>query len=178
MNGARRLALAAQGASVATLMVGFVAGGTEILILPLGILFAFGLVGEGRRSAWTPTFWFLGQTGLCALSRLSPVWALISITCALAYWDLSAFHRRAEKAGRTNLPVLLLQRHLLLLSAALAVGLGLGLPALLVRVEPSFAGALLFGLVALAGLSQLLRRAQMATSPVDRLEAGQAERNS
>jgi len=177
MNRAQRLALAALAASAAALTLGSV-GGTAILILPLGVLVVFGLVGEARQSDWTPTVWFLGQTGLCALSRLAPVWALISAGCALAYWDLSAFHRRAVGAGRTNMAGLLLHRHLLLLSAALAVGVGLGVAALRVRVEPSFAGALLFGLVALAGLSQLLRGAQLPAGPMDRQGAGQAERNS
>ncbi|MGH2621983.1 MAG: hypothetical protein ACRDHG_15655 [Anaerolineales bacterium] len=178
MNGARRLALASLGASVAALTVGFVTGGDGILILPLGILAVLGLAGEVRASAWTPTFWFLAQTGLCALIWQSPVWALTSINGALAYWDLSAFDRRVVKAGRIESPGLMLGRHLLFLSAVLVVGAGLGFAALKVRLESGFAGALLFGLVALAGLSQLLRHAQLPTDRVDRLGAGQAERNS
>ena len=76
------------------------------------------------------------------------------------------------------MPGLLLRRHLLFLAAGLALGAGLGFAALLVRIDSSFAGALLLGLVALAGLSQLLRRAQADADRVDRLGAGQAERNS
>jgi len=178
MNGARRLALASLGASAAALAVGFVESGAAILVLPVGILAALGLVGEGRGSAWTPTLWFLTQTGLCALIRPSPVWALSSIAGALAYWDLSAFDRRLAKVGRLEMPGLLLRRHLLFLAAGLALGAGLGFAALLVRIDSSFAGALLLGLVALAGLSQLLRRAQADADRVDRLGAGQAERNS
>lgn len=178
MNGARRLALASLGASAAVLAAGFVASGAEILVLPVGILAALGLVGEGRRSAWTPNLWFLAQTGLCALIRPAPVWALSAISGALAYWDLSAFDRRLAKAGRLEMPGLLLRRHLLFLAAGLALGAGLGFAALSAKIDPSFAGALLFGLVALTGLSQLLRRAQAPSDPVEHLGPGQAERNS
>ena len=178
MNRPRRLALASLGASAVALTVGFVTSGTEILLLPLGSLVVLGVVGEGRGSAWTPTAWFLAQAGLTALARSSPVWALISISGALAYWDLSAFHRRKVKAGRVEMPELMLKRHVAFLSIGLALGAGLGAAALLVRIESGFAGALLFGLVALAGLSQLLRRALAPTGPVDRLGPGQAERNS
>ena len=176
--GARRLALGSLGASVAALAVGFLASGEEFLIVPLGILAAFGVVGEARRSAWTPTLWFLTQAGLCALIRLAPFWSLGSITAALAYWDLSAFDRRVVKAGRVEMPGLLLSRHLLILALGLGGGAGLGFAVLTIRIESSFAAALLSGLIALAGLSQLLRRAQAANGPVDRREAGQAERNS
>lgn len=178
MNGARRLAIASLAASAAALTLGFVSGETEILILPLGILAAIGLIGEARGSGWTPTLWFLGQTSLCALARPSPIWALISISTALAYWDLSAFHRRMVKAGHTPMPGLLLRRHLLFLSVALGVGAVLGFAALRAKIASSFAGALLFGLVALAGLSQLLRRARVPAAPEGRPAAVQAERNS
>ena len=111
MRPARRLALASLAASTAALGLGFVRGNTEILILPLAISTALALIGEARSSSWSPTLWFLAQAGLCALARSGEVWGLISISCALAYWDLSAFHRRMRSAGRIHEPGLLLQRH-------------------------------------------------------------------
>jgi len=164
MRPARRLALASLTASTAALGLGFVIGNTEILILPLAISTSLALIGEARTSSWSPTLWFLAQAGLCALARSGEVWELISISGALAYWDLSAFHHRMRNAGHIDDPRSMLQRHLLYLLASMAVGFGLGIASVIVRIDGDFGGALLLGIIALAGLSQLLRRAQVPTT--------------
>jgi hypothetical protein len=162
------LARASLVASTAALMLGFVRGETEILILPLAISTALALIGEARTSEWSPTLWFLAQAGLCALARSGELWALISISFALAYWDLSALDRRLRNAGRIEEPGPLLRRHLLYLLMTTAVGFGLGTASVVVRIEGDFAGALLLGIIALGGLFQLLRRAQLATTQSER----------
>ena len=178
MRPARRLALASLAASTAALGLGFVRGKSEILILPLAISTALALIGEARSSGWSPTRWFLAQAGLGALAPAGELWGLISISCALAYWDLSAFHHRLRNAGRIHEPGLLLQRHLLYLLATMAVGFGLGTASVIVRIDGDFAGALLLGIIALGGLSQLLRRVQMPTTQLGSWGKGQADRNS
>ena len=178
MRPARRLALASLAASTAALVLGFVRGKSEILILPLAISTALALIGEARTSGWSPTLWFLAQAGLGALAPAGEVWGLILFSCALAYWDLSAFHHRLRKAGRIHEPGLLLQRHLLYLLATTAVGFGLGTASVIVRIDGDFAGALLLGIIALGGLSQLLRRAQVPTTQLGSWGTGQADRNS
>lgn len=174
----RRLALASIAASTAALVLGFVRGKSEILILPLAISTGLALIGEARHSGWSPTLWFLAQAGLCALGRSGGLWELISISCALAYWDLSAFCDRMRNAGRIDEPQLLFQRHLLYLLATIGVGLGLGIASVIVRIDGDFAGALLLGIIALSGLSQLLRRAQVPTTQLGSFRSGQADRNS
>ena len=178
MRPLRRLALASLASSTAALVLGFVRGKSEILILPLAISTGLALIGEARHSGWSPTLWFLAQAGLCALGRSGELWELISISCALAYWDLSAFRYRMRNAGRIDEPQLLFQRHLLYLLATMVVGFGLGIASVIVRIESDFAGALLLGIIALAGLSQLLRRAQVLTTQLGSFGSGQADRNS
>ena len=92
MKEVRRWALASLAASTGALVLGFIAGEAEMLIPPLGVTAALGVIGEARESGWSPSIWFLAQAGMCAIAGSSPVWALISMTCALAYWDLSALH--------------------------------------------------------------------------------------
>lgn len=178
MRVIRRLALASLVASTAALVLGFVRGRTEILILPLAISTGLALIGEARNSGWSPTLWFLAQAGLCAVGRSGELWELISISCALAYWDLSAFRYRLRNAGRIDEPQLLFQRHLLYLLATMVVGIGLGIASVIVRIDSDFAGALLLGIIALGGLSQLLRRAQVTTTQLGSFGSGQADRNS
>ncbi len=178
MRVIRRLALASLVASTAALVLGFVRGRTEILILPLAISTGLALIGEARNAGWSPTLWFLAQAGLCAVGRSGELWELISISCALAYWDLSAFRYRLRNAGRIDEPQLLFQRHLLYLLATMVVGIGLGIASVIVRIDSDFAGALLLGIIALGGLSQLLRRAQVTTTQLGSFGSGQADRNS
>jgi hypothetical protein len=83
-----------------------------------------------------------------------------------------------RNAGRIDEPQLLFQRHLLYLLATIGVGLGLGIASVIVRIDGDFAGALLLGIIALSGLSQLLRRAQVPTTQLGSFRSGQADRNS
>jgi hypothetical protein len=172
------LALASFAASTAALVLGYGGGKTGILILPLAISTGLALIGEARNSGWSPTLWFLAQAGLCALGRSGELWELISISWALAYWDLSAFRYRMRNAGRVDEPQLLFQRHLLYLFATMVVGLGLGIASVIVRIDGDFASALLLGIIVLAGLSQLLRHAQVPATQLGSFGSGQADRNS
>ncbi len=178
MKEVRRWALVSLAASTGALVLGFIAGEDEILILPLGVTAALGVIGEARESGWTPSIWFLAQAGMCAIASSSQVLALVSMSFALAYWDLSALHQRLRKAGRIHEPRLLLRRHLLILSSALVLGAALGIASIVVRIHATFAGALLSGLVVLAGLSLLLRRVRAPATQLESSGVGQAERNS
>jgi len=58
------------------------------------------------------------------------------------------------------------------------LGFGLGIGSVIVRIDGDFAGALLLGIIASAGLSQFLRRAQVPTTQLGSFGSGQADRNS
>jgi hypothetical protein len=83
-----------------------------------------------------------------------------------------------RNAGRVDEPQLLFQRHLLYLFATMVVGLGLGIASVIVRIDGDFASALLLGIIVLAGLSQLLRHAQVPATQLGSFGSGQADRNS
>jgi hypothetical protein len=82
---------------------------------------------------------------------------LFGVIAALAAWDLAHFAARLRDAGTRPPPPDLARGHLRQLAAVAAAGLLLGGIALGVRVELTFGWALLAAMLAIVGLSRLIR---------------------
>ncbi len=86
-----------------------------------------------------------------------PIWALVSLVAGLTAWDLEYFMYRQSQVQRMDYAEQLARQHLSRLAALNGIGLLLAGAVLLVRVHFSLGLALFLGLVAVLGISQLVR---------------------
>ena len=106
----------------------------------------------------------IGCTVMAAIGLwldLTTGWMLLALVAALTAWDLDHLGRRLQSAGSEEQSRSLERRHLQRLLAVDAVGLLLAILALEIEFRLRLTVALLLGLLAVVGLSQvvgLLRR--------------------
>jgi hypothetical protein len=147
-------------AGLATLALAFGYAGTALW--GLGSTVAIGLLwlaGDWRGWDWTADVCLAGWVGLAAFGawqELPAGWMLIGVVAALAAWDLAHFTTRLRDAG-TRPPAELTHAHLRQLAIVAAAGLLLGGIALGIRVDLTFGWALLAAMLAIIGISRLLR---------------------
>ena len=118
------------------------------------------LAGDWRGWDWTADACLAGWVGLAAFGawqELPAGWMLIGVVAALAAWDLAHFAAHLRGAGATPPPAELARAHLRRLASVAAAGLLLSGIALGIRVELTFGWALLAALLAIIGISRLLR---------------------
>jgi len=83
-------------------------------------------------------------------------WMLVGVVAALSAWDLDHFARRLRGVERVEMRLALERLHLLRLVSVNSLGLLLAGMALVVQYQFSFDVALVLGLVAVLGLSQMV----------------------
>jgi hypothetical protein len=84
-------------------------------------------------------------------------WMVIGVVTALTAWDLDHFSRRLQAADGVVGARSLEKRHLLRLAAVAGLGLLLAAAALGLRTRLGVGAAILLGLLAILGLSQVVR---------------------
>jgi hypothetical protein len=100
---------------------------------------------------------FIGAAGVGVNLRGGGIWAPLVMVLALAAWDLGRFVARLSGAGASDDTHDLERRHLLRLAVVSGLGLALAWVALVARLKLDLAALLLLGLLAILGLSQLVR---------------------
>ncbi len=141
------------------LALGYGLGGlwTETaLVVVVGFLW---LLGRWRGWGWMASVgltFFVGAAAVGLWLNVGPGWTLLGVVAALSAWDLDHFVHRLERVGRVEDARYLERRHLERLLIVDGLGLLLGAVALRVKVEFGFGVALLLGLMAVLGLSQVI----------------------
>ena len=123
-------------------------------IVLLGIVWAGARRARGDWIAWTMMGLFTVVAAAGAWLELRPVFLVIGLTAAVSAWDLDHFRRQLDGADLVERRTVLSQRHLRRLALVDAISIIAAAAALNVRVELSFAVAVLLGLVALIALSR------------------------
>jgi hypothetical protein len=121
------------------------------------------LIAEQRDWPWLTSWGFAAFAGAAAFGVWqggAAGWLLVSLVAALAAWDLAFFTRRLRQAGQTAPEPALSQAHLGRLAVVAASGLLLGGLALGLRFQLSFGWAIFLGLLAVIGLSRVIRSAR------------------
>lgn len=151
-------------ASVSSLAVGMWLSG-ELVWLAAVVLSATLLVlGAWRGRRWTTTAWFVLQVTVVAAVGQPAALLLPALLLALVSWDLEDFGSRLRQAPNVIDQSGVVRRHLWVLALSSVVGATLSGAALLGRLRLSFAAAAGLGLLALAGLSRLIRTRQTPTN--------------
>jgi hypothetical protein len=154
----RLLTLLCAGLATLALALGY----AGLALWGVGVAVAIGLLwlaGDWRSWDWAADVCLAGWVSLAAFGTwqaLPAGWMLIGVVAALAAWDLGHFAVRLRSAGAIP-PAELTRAHLRQLAIVAAAGLLLGGIALGIRVELTFGWALLTAVLAVIGLSRLMR---------------------
>jgi hypothetical protein len=154
----RSLTLICAGLATLALALGYA---SLALWAGIGIDIAIGLLwlaGDWRGWDWADGMCLTGWVGLATFGtwiELPAGWMLIGVVAALAVWDLGHFARRLRDAGTQAAE--LARAHLRQLAIVAGAGLLLGGIALGTRVDLTFGWVLLTAVLALVGLSRLIR---------------------
>lgn len=157
----RRLLYIAVIIATAAMIAGFALRGFWIgsaVVLVLGIIWILGLF---LRWGWISSIYFLiyALLNTFIFLILAPSYLeVIAITATLIAWDLAYFIGRLEKARTPELAHTLEMNHLRRLLLIAGSGLLIMGAAILVRIQLSFAVALLLGGTALLALLQVVSR--------------------
>ena len=148
------------GLACLALAAGYALGGLWTWGLAALLPLLLWLIGLGRpwslpAAAGLVAFATLAAAGL--LAGLAPAWMLLALVAALCAWDLDHLARRLAATDLVPHRRDLEKHHLLRLLAVAGLGLLLALVALEVELQLTFFPALLLGLLALWGLSRLVR---------------------
>ena len=100
-----------------------------------------------------------------ANSWASPILILVSVSSALAAWDLSRFSARLEKIQPPEAANRLEKLHLNRLGLSLGIGIAIGLAAILIRFQLGFIFAFILGLLAFIAISYLVRTVSAEPKP-------------
>jgi len=150
---------------IATLTLAFGYGliplwsGTMIVVV-MGLVW---LVGQLRRLGWLNDMSFALLIIAAAVGVWWSVpagWMLAGTVAALAAWDLARFDRRLAHVEQITGERQLRRDHLQRLLLVTGLGLGFGALALSIQFELSLGWAILLGLLAVIGLSRIIRVAQ------------------
>jgi hypothetical protein len=139
---------------------GFVLSGAWPLALPCLALGALWLIGFARRWVGLGSLMLLAfiiAAGVGVSLSQSAIWAPPTVVLALAAWDLERFGARLRLADTSQETRELERRHLRRLFAVSGLSLALAWAAMGSRLKLDMAVALALGLLAILGLSQVIR---------------------
>jgi hypothetical protein len=148
------------GAAVGSLAAGYALGGRPAwaaLIACAGILWLLFLL---RGSAPAGAVGLIGCAGVASaglMLDLGPGWMLVGMLGALSAWDLAAFALWMQDCPASGGAKVLERQHLLRLLLADAIGLGLALVALQIRIQLRLGFVLLLGVALMIGLTRAVR---------------------
>lgn len=161
MTLSEKLFIAGVATSAIALALAYSLGGLAVWSPVFVALGALWIVGQRRGQAWTAPLSLLGFI----VGAVLGFWAgfldgllLLGVVMALGAWDLDDFVRRLQDVERDADVQTLERQHLLRLGIISGVGLLLGWLALNIRVTLNFAAIFALGLVAVFGLSRLVRQ--------------------
>lgn len=105
-------------------------------------------------------FCFLAAAGVGVLMGVWPGWMLLGVTASLCAWDLEGFRKGIKGGWRAEAVPEMERRHLRRLGLVSGAGLLLAAAAMLVRVRFTFGLALLVALLAVWGITGIVRGAR------------------
>ena len=147
------------GLATLVLAVGYAVGGEwtfSLILLAVGVLWWLGQGRDWNGLASVVLMGFVVAAAIGLWRGLPAGWMLVGVVAALSAWDLDHFARRLSSVERVEMRPALEQRHLRRLAMVDSLGLLLAGVALVVRYKFSFGVALVLGLVAVLGLSQMM----------------------
>lgn len=157
-----RLFIVGVAVSAVALALAFGLGGQPVWSPVFVALGALWLIGQRRDQGWVASLVLLCLIVGAVLGfwvNLPGVWLLVGAVMALAAWDLHDFARRLQDVEDDADAKVLEVHHLLRLGVVSGLGLLLGGLALAVRVSLGFGVVFALGLIAVFGLSRLVRLA-------------------
>ena len=147
------------GLAAIVLAMGYAVGGARTfspILLAMGALW---WIGQRRRWNFLASVALVGFVVAAAMGLwmgLPAGWMLVGVVAALSAWDLDHFARRLRGVERVEMRLALERFHILRLVSVDSLGLLLAWVALAVQYKLSFDVALVLGLVAVLGLSQMV----------------------
>ena len=147
------------GLAEIVLAMGYAVGGTWKVLPILLAMGALWWIGQRRRWNFLASVALVGFVVAGALGLwvgLPAGWMLVGMVAALSAWDLDHFARRLRGVERVEMRLALERFHILRLVSVDGLGLLLAGVALAVQYKFSFDVALVLGLVAVLGLSQMI----------------------
>jgi len=156
----RKLELAAVFLSPAVLCAALlIAGQTTLLAAAVATGIIWLLAANSGKSSYISACFavILLLAFLADNSGVSPSLLLLSVSLALAAWDLSRFAARLSRLTPPEYAARLERLHLQRLGQTLAAGLAAGLAAIMIRVEVGFIPEMILAVLAFITLSYLVR---------------------
>jgi hypothetical protein len=147
------------GLAAILLAMGYAVGGVWKVLPILLAVAALWWIGQRRHWNLVASVALLGFVVAAALGLwmgLPAGWMLAGVVAALSAWDLDHFARRLRRVERVEMQPALERLHLRRLTSVDSLGLLLAGMALVVQYKFSFDVALVLGLVAVLGLSQVV----------------------
>ncbi len=160
MKWTTRLFTASVAVSTGALALVFGLGGQVVWSPVFVALGALWLIGQRRTQEWVASLGLLSLTTGAVLGfwvGLPGGWLLLSTVAALVAWDLHDFAHRLQDVEHDEDARVLERRHLARLGVVSGLGLLLGWLALTIRVSLRFGVVFALGLIAVFGLSRLIR---------------------
>lgn len=143
--------------ATATLVFSYAFGGWSVALAAIAGIGAVWLIGQQRGWPWVAPLGLIGFLGAAAFGiwqKLPPAWMIFAAVLTLMAWDLSLFSQRLHAAGRIVDESDLIRAHVRRVLIVAVLGLVLSEAVLGVKIEFSFASALMLGLLAVLGLSR------------------------
>jgi hypothetical protein len=147
------------GLAAIVLAVGYAVGSlwkVSLILLAMGALWWIGQKRHWNLFAPVALVGFAVAAAVGLWMGLPGGWMLVGAVAALSAWDLDHFARRLRSVERVEMQPALEQLHLRRLASVDGLGLLLAGMALVVQYKFSFDVALVLGLVAVLGLSQMV----------------------
>ena len=147
------------GLAAIVLAMGYAVGGAwtfSPILLATGVLWWIGQKRHWNGLASVALVGFVVAAALGLWVGLPAGWMLAGVVAALSAWDLDHFARRLRSVERVETRPALERLHLRRLVSVDSLGLLLSGTALVVQYKFSFDMALVLGLVAVLGLSQMV----------------------
>ena len=147
------------GLAAIVLAIGYAVGGVwkiSLILLAMGVLWWIGQKRHWNLFAPVALLGFVVAAAVGLWMGLPAGWMLVGVVAALSAWDLDHFARRLRSVERVEMRPALERLHLRRLVSVDGLGLLLAGMALGVQYKFSFDVALVLGLVAVVGLSQMV----------------------
>jgi hypothetical protein len=140
--------------------LGYESGGYRsgtVLVLAVGLLWLLSTLLDRGEMAPLGLLSLAGAATFGLWLGLEASWMVCGLVAALSAWDLDHFARRLRQAGQVEKVRRLEAVHLRRLAIVDGVALLVATVALVIRVELGFGMALLLGVLAMLGLSRVIR---------------------
>lgn len=128
-----------------------------VLVVVLGVLWLVLQLFHWNFAGSLMLFLLTGFAVYAIWMGVHPLWALVSLVAGLTAWDLSHFTDRQRQVQRVDYVEQLARQHLRRLAVLDGLSLLLAGSVLLVHIHFSLGLALFLGLVAVIGVSQMVR---------------------